>query len=199
MAPLSGTRLTMDSAASQTEKARAAGVLMPPGNGFRTTRTLGPVSPHATVELLRYWNLLWARGWLIASVTIVVALAFGVYARFYETKLYRAEALVTPIAPGDDSGELGLSSLGSYGSSGGLTALLGFGGAGDNVVSAERYLAIMQSYDFGVTLARQHNLGEQLAGAHAAKMTPWQLHTLLNSRFSFEYDYRSGNLSLYFI
>jgi Chain length determinant protein len=199
MASLSGTRRTMDSAASQTEKARAAGVLMPPGNGFRTTRTLGPVSPHATVELLRYWNLLWARRWLIASVTIVVALAFGVYARFYETKLYRAEALVTPIAPGDDSGELGLNSLGSYGSSGGLTALLGFGGAGDNVVSAERYLAIMQSYDFGVTLARQHNLGEQLAGAHAAKMTPWQLHTLLNSRFSFEYDYRSGNLSLYFI
>jgi hypothetical protein len=156
-------------------------------------------SQHATVELLRYWNLLWARKWVIVGLTLIAAAGLGSYTRFCKQKLYRAEALVTPTAPGDDSDELGISPMGGLGFSGGLGALLGVSGPGDNVVAAERYLAIMQSFDFGVTLAKKYNLTPELAGPKAASMTPWKVHEMMNGRFSYEYDYKSGNLELYFI
>jgi hypothetical protein len=145
--------------------------------------------------LLRYSNLLWAHKWIIIGITLATVLAAGMYTRFCKVKLYRAEAVITPTAPGDDS-ELGLSSMGGLGAAGGLGAILGFGGAGDNVVTAQRYIAIMQSYDFGVSLAKRYGLAAQLS---AAPMTSWQMHEMLNGRFSSDYDYKSGNLSLYFI
>lgn len=154
---------------------------------------------HATVEMLRYWNLLWARKWLIMAVTIAMALGVGSYTRFCKVKLYRAEALVTPTAPGDGGDELGLSPMGGVAGAGGLGMLLGFSGPGDNVVIAERYMAIMRSYAFGTALAARYGLARRLAGARAASLTPWRIHMLLNERFDFEYDYRSGNLTLYFI
>jgi uncharacterized protein involved in exopolysaccharide biosynthesis len=72
-------------------------------------------SQHATVELLRYWNLLWARKWVIVGLTLIAAAGLGSYTRFCKQKLYRAEALVTPTAPGDDSDELGISPMGGLG------------------------------------------------------------------------------------
>jgi hypothetical protein len=172
----------------------AAIALRPNGNGHAHT-TMLTESQHATVELLRYWNLLWAPKWIIIGITLAAALSAGMYTRFCKVKLYRAEAVITPTAPGDDS-ELGLSSMGGLGGAGGLGMILGFGGAGDNVVTAQRYIAIMQSYDFGVSLAKRHGLAAQLSDA---PMSPWQVHKTLNGRFSSDYDYKSGNLTLYFI
>jgi hypothetical protein len=62
----------------------------------------------------------------------------------------------------------------------------------------------MESYDFGLDLIQRHNLvpvltqGRAISGSPAAP-GPWRLHLNLNSRFSSEYDYRTGNLTLYFI
>jgi hypothetical protein len=155
----------------------------------------------AAIELLRYWNLLWRRRWLIGGLTLIAALAAGMITRFYCTKWYRAEAVITPLGPGEeaDSG-LGESPFGEVA---GIGALLGIGAAGDNVVSAERFVTIMESYDFGLGLIQRDNLvallaqPELLAGSSGAP-TPWRLHLLLNSRFTSEYDYRTGNLTLYF-
>ena len=33
-------------------------------------------SDRAALELLRYWNLLWRRRWLIGAITLVIARAF---------------------------------------------------------------------------------------------------------------------------
>ena len=71
------------------------------------------------------------------------------------------------------------------------------------MVAAERFVAIMESYDFGLDLIQRHNLVPVLtqnaafAGSPSAP-TPWRLHLELDSRFDSEYDYRTGNLTLYF-
>ena len=192
MALKRGNGWLMDSAQRQETAALA------PPNGHAPT-TMLTESQHATVELLRYWNLLWERKWIIIAITLAASLSAGLYTRFYKVKLYRAQAMITPTAPGDDS-ELGLSSMGGLEAAGGLGAILGMGGAGDNVVTAQRYIAIMQSYDFGVSLAKRYGLAARLGGASPGdKLDDWQLHELLNGRFSSDYDYKSGNLTLYFI
>jgi Chain length determinant protein len=159
-------------------------------------------SDRAALELLRYWNLVWRRRWLIGGVALVVALGVGMVTRLYCRKWYRADAVITPLGPGEevDSG-LGDSPFGGVA---GISALLGIGAAGDNVVTAERFVAIMESYDFGLDLIQRYNLvpvltqGRASSGSPAAP-APWRLHLELNSRFNSEYDYRTGNLTLYFI
>ncbi|HVC44919.1 MAG TPA: Wzz/FepE/Etk N-terminal domain-containing protein [Candidatus Binataceae bacterium] len=179
-----------------------AGAGAPPGagrgwaNGYGHRQRLSE-SQHAAVELLRYWSVLWRRRWLIGGLTIAVALGVGLYVRLGAVKWYRAMAVVTPVAPGEElDSQIGENPLGGMS---GLGALFGVGGPGDNVVTAERYITIMQSYNFGVGLARRNALTSALAGAQAATITPWQLHMLMNARFSTEYDYRTGNLTLYFL
>ena len=76
--------------------------------------------------------------------------------RFYCSKWYRAEAVITPLGPGEEAD----SGLGDspFGGVAGISALLGIGAAGDNVVAAERFVTIMESYDFGLALMQRHNL-----------------------------------------
>ncbi|HTT75068.1 MAG TPA: Wzz/FepE/Etk N-terminal domain-containing protein [Candidatus Binataceae bacterium] len=158
-------------------------------------------SDQAALELLRYWNLLWRRRWLIGGVTLAIALGVGLVTRFYCCKWYRAETVITPLGPGEEA-DSGLSESPFEGVAG-LSALLGIGAAGDNVVAAERFVAIMESYDFGLDLIQRNNLvpvltrGRSFSGSPSAP-TPWRLHLELNSRFTSEYDYRTGNLTLYF-
>lgn len=159
-------------------------------------------SDRAALELLRYWNLLWRRRWLIGGVTLMVALGVGMVTRFYCRKWYRAEAVITPLGPGEEA-DSGLGDSPFEGVAG-ISALLGIGAAGDNVVAAERFVAIMESYDFGLDLIRRHNLVPVLTQRRALSGSltapaPWRLHLELNSRFNSEYDYRTGNLTLYFI
>src|ERR1700677_3426820 len=158
-------------------------------------------SDRAALELLRYWSLLWRRRWLIGGMTLVIALGVGMGTRLYCLKWYRAQAVITPLGPAEEAD----SGLGDspFGGVAGISALLGIGAAGDNVVAAERFVAIMESYDFGLDLIQRHNLVSVLtqnrafAGSPAAP-TPWRLHLELDSRFSSEYDYLTGNLTLYF-
>jgi hypothetical protein len=60
-------------------------------------------SDRAALELLRYWNLLWRPRWLIGGVTLVVALGVRMVTRFYCRKWYRAEAVITPLGPGEEA------------------------------------------------------------------------------------------------
>ncbi|MGH7934663.1 MAG: Wzz/FepE/Etk N-terminal domain-containing protein [Candidatus Binataceae bacterium] len=169
------------------------------GNGYGHTTQLTE-SQQATIEMLHYWNLLWVHKWWIGALTIAVALAFGCYTKYESVKWYRARAVITPVAPGQDleSGDLsgGLGQMG--GGMGGLTALLGIAGPGDNVVIAQRYIAIMESAQFGVDLVKRYGLVSTLDPAGGHDDTFWRLHELINSRFSSDYDYQSGDLTLYF-
>lgn len=153
----------------------------------------------ATVELLRYLNLLWKHKRLIIGLTVAVAAAFGLYAKFVHPKLYRAQALITPklVMSDSDAGFGAISALGGFGA-GGLGSLLGID-TGNNAVTAQRYIAIMRSYDFTTSLARKYNLAPVIAGPKARTIAPWRLHEMMNSRLSFAYDYTSGNLELYFL
>jgi Chain length determinant protein len=154
-------------------------------HGSRALPRAGALSDadRAALELIRYTKLLWRRRWLIGGVALIAALGVGLVTCFYCTKWYRAEAVITPLGPGEeaDSG-LGESPFGEVA---GIGALLGIGAAGDNVVTAERFVTIMESYDFGLALVQRHNLmplltpSGVLSGSSDAP-TPWRLHLLLN-------------------
>ncbi|MDB5108625.1 MAG: lipopolysaccharide biosynthesis protein [Candidatus Binatus sp.] len=157
---------------------------------------------HATLQLLRHLSLLWSRWITIVLVTIGVGLGYGLYTKFLTVKWYRAQATITPIPPdqglsiGTGAGDM-LEGVG-----GGLGSLLSFGGASDSVTLAERYIAIMDSYAFTTDLINRYHLTQTIVGVrskNAPTVTKWSLHKQIASRFSAEYDYKSANLSLYFL
>ncbi|MGB8683520.1 MAG: hypothetical protein WCD12_11615 [Candidatus Binatus sp.] len=156
----------------------------------------------ATLQLLYYIDLLRSRWLLIASLTIGIGLGYGLYTKFLTVKWYRAQAIVTPVSP-----EEGLS-MGTGGPSdmvdglgGGIASILEGGGA-DTVTLAQRYTAIMNSYAFTTGLVEKYHLEHNIIGVRSPKaptVTKWSVHTMIADRFSTEYDYKSGNLTLYFL
>jgi hypothetical protein len=157
---------------------------------------------HATLQLLYYIDLLRSRWILIASLTLGIGLGYGLYTKFLTVKWYRAQAILTPVSP-----QAGLS-LGNGpggdmvdGLGGGIASILEGGGA-DTVTLAERYTAIMNSYAFTTDLVDKYHLEHNIVGVrspNAPTVTKWSVHTMITDRFSTEYDYKSGNLTLYFL
>ena len=157
---------------------------------------------HATLQLLYYIDLLRSRWLLIASLTIGIGLSYGLHTKFLTVKWYRAQAIVTPVAP-----EAGLS-MGTGGAGdmvdglgGGIASILEGGGA-DTVTLAERYTAIMNSYAFTTDLVNKYHLEHNIIGVHspnAPTVTKWSVHTMIADRFNTDYDFKSGNLTLYFM
>jgi hypothetical protein len=156
----------------------------------------------ATLQLLYYIDLLRSRWLLIASLTIGIGLGYGLYTKFLTVKWYRAQAIVTPVSP-----DLGLS-MGTGpggdmvdGLGGGIASILE-GGGSDTITLAERYTAIMNSYAFTTDLVNKYHLEHTIIGVRSPKaptVTKWSVHTMIADRFSTEYDYKSGNLTLYFL
>jgi Chain length determinant protein len=156
---------------------------------------------YSTLQLLRYLNLLRSRWILIVTVTLGFGLGYGLYTKFLTVKWYRAQTTITPtgiqsVGFGGGAGSDMIDGMG-----GGLASLLSFGG-GDSVTTAERYIAIMNSYAFTTNLIARYQLTRNIIGVrskNAPTQSKWSLHTALVSRFTTEYDYKSGNLSLYFL
>jgi LPS O-antigen subunit length determinant protein (WzzB/FepE family) len=159
-------------------------------------------SEYAAVELFRYGALLWQHRWLVIGVPLAIALAAGLFAKFAMTKVWRAQTIATPVSATENAqNEVG-GSLDALGGMGGLSALLGFAGQSNNAIVAERYMAIMKSFAFTMSLVERYHLDRPiLAEEHEdpAKITQWKLYKLIQSRFQCEYDYKSGNLTLYFM
>jgi hypothetical protein len=157
---------------------------------------------HATLQFLYYVDLLRSRWILIASLTIGIGLGYGLYTKFLTVKWYRAQAIVTPVPP-----EEGLS-LATGGASdmmdglgGGIASLLE-GGSADTVTLAERYTAIMNSYAFTTDLVNKYHLEHNIVGVrskNAPTVTKWSVHQMIVDRFNTEFDFKSGNLTLYFM
>ncbi len=157
---------------------------------------------HATLQLLYYVDLLRSRWLLIASFTIGIGLGYGLYTKFLTVKWYRAQAIVTPVQP-EASLSMGTGAAGDVvdGLGGGIASILSGGGA-DTVTLAERYTAIMNSYAFTTDLVNKYHLEHNIIGVqspNAPTVTKWSVHTMIADRFSTEYDYKSGNLTLYFL
>jgi len=154
----------------------------------------------ATLEMLRYWRLLRHRILFIAGATIAVSLAVGCYTKFFATKVYRAKAVVTPVAPSQSwAGTSGVAPGENFGA--GMGALLGFGAEGDNALTSQRYIAIMHSYAFTTELVKRYQLRAKLlkdSGEKPPKVSDWQLYRKLGGSFQTDYDYKSGNMTLYF-
>ncbi|HZC46633.1 MAG TPA: Wzz/FepE/Etk N-terminal domain-containing protein [Candidatus Acidoferrum sp.] len=154
------------------------------------------------LQLLHYVELLWSRGILIAALTIGIGLGYGLYTKFLTEKWYRATAIITPVA--SEQG-LSLSSGGASdavdGLGGGIASILEGGGA-DTVTLAERDTAIMNSYAFTTDLVAKYHLEHKIIGVRSATaptVTKWSVHTAIADRFSTDYDFKSGNLTLYFM
>jgi hypothetical protein len=157
---------------------------------------------HATLQLLYYVDLLRSRWILIASLTIGIGLGYGLYTKFLTIKWYRAQAIITPVDPqaglaiGTGATSDMMDSLG-----GGIASILEGGGA-DTVTLAERYTAIMNSYAFTTDLVSKYHLEHNIVGVrskNAPTVTKWSVHEIINDRFNSEYDFKSGNLTLYFL
>jgi hypothetical protein len=169
-----------------------------PAGGARLSDT-----QYAALHLLHYLRLLWSRKLIILVVTIGAGLAYGLFTKFFAVKFYRAQAVIAPVSsepsfgPASDSGDL-MDSLGG----GGIMSLFNLAGGGDTAVIAERYLSIMNSYAFTTDLIKRYNLERNIVGVqskNAPTISRWSMHRNLVSRFASEYDFKSGNLLLYFL
>jgi len=153
------------------------------------------------VQLLRYWNLLRARWILIVVATVGTTLLVGLYTKYFMEKVYRAETVITPVPPGQSlASSSALGGIDSMG--GGMLSLFRFGGEGDNTTTAQRYIAIMRSFSFTTELARRYGVDKEIAareGVDPAQLSPWKLNDALKDSIDAEYDYKTGNLMIYFL
>ena len=156
---------------------------------------------YTTLQLLRHFDLLRARWSLIAVLTIGIGLGYGLYTKFLTVKWYRAQAIVTPVPPQEGLSMAVSASDMVNGLGGGIASLFGVGAA-DTLTLAQRYTAIMNSYAFTTDLVNRYHLEHNIIGVrskNAPTVTKWLVHTMITDRFSTEYDFKSGNLTLYFM
>jgi hypothetical protein len=158
----------------------------------------------AILEAARVIRLLSGHAFLILAVTLAVAAYVGIRDKFYSVKWYRAQAVITPVSPdstlASSIGEVGTTGIG--GGAAGLAEMLNFGGESDNVTISERYIAIMNSYAFTTDLINRYHLDRKIVrttAGHVPHLSPWKMHEKIDGRFQTYYDYRSGNLTLYYI
>ncbi len=187
----------MDPSGSNGHSTSAAGAnASAAGAGARLTE-----AQYATLQLLHYVDLLRARWILIATLTIGIGLGYGLYTKYLTVKWYRALAIVTPVPP-EEGLSVGSGSASDMvgGLGGGIASLLVSGE--DTIALAERYTAIMNSYAFTTDLVKKYHLEHNIIGVqskNAPTVTKWSIHRIIADRFTTEYDFKSGNLTLYFM
>lgn len=191
---------------------------MTPGleNGYRggasaaPSRSNGAAAPTqfsdgqlAILEVVRVARLLLRRSILIVAVTLAVGGYVGIRDKFFSVKWYRAQALITPVSPDATlASSVGEGTSTGVGGVSGLAEMFSFGGESDNVTISERYIAIMNSYAFTIDLINRYHLDRKIvttSTGHVPHLSPWKIHEQIVGRFQTDYDYRSGNLALYFM
>lgn len=141
-----------------------------------------------------YLRTLVSRWRLILGCTVLAGAAALLITKFAVTPLYRAEAILRPVAEQAEMGRLQgpLGFGGSYGSS---FLLGGFGMADER---AEEYMAILRSYEFTTSLINRYHLAAQLDAGGKSRDPAWHRYGLMRGRFQCQYDRMSGNMTLYF-
>ncbi len=159
--------------------------------------------PHATVELLKYWRVLKPHRNLIVIATFVAMAGTVLVNIFLVTTLYQAKTIIAPMSPDSQTGirSAGNNLLSSAGEGiGGLAMSLM--GKSDTEQLAAQDVAILNTYDFTMNLVKRFQLANKIIvrdGRNPAQMTPWKIYGRINDRFNTEYDFKSANLTLYYI
>jgi hypothetical protein len=157
----------------------------------------------AILEVVRIARLFLRRSILIVAVTVAVAGYVAIRDKYFSVKWYRAQALITPVSPDATlASSVGEGASTGVGGISGLAEMFSFGGESDNVTISERYMAIMSSYAFTIDLINRYHLDRKIVKTetgHVPHLSPWKMHQAITGRFQTDYDYRSGNLALYFI
>ncbi|HUY27902.1 MAG TPA: hypothetical protein VMV27_10825 [Candidatus Binataceae bacterium] len=157
----------------------------------------------AIFELMRVARLLLRRAIPIILITVAVAGYVAIRDKYYSVKWYRAQALITPVSPDATlASSVGEGATPGAGGASGLAEMFNLSGESDNVSISERYIAIMSSYAFTTDLINCYHLDRKIvktAAGHVPNLSPWQMYQAITGRFKTDYDYRSGNLTLYFV
>lgn len=190
----------MDPSGSIGQSTSSAGTNASAGGADATAHLTD--AQYSTLRFLHYVDLLRARWILITTLTIGIGLGYGLYTKYLTVKWYRAQATITPVPP-EEGLSMGTGTAGDMvgGLGGGIASLLGGGGA-DTITLAERYTAIMNSYAFTTDLVNKYHLEHSIIGVqskNAPIVTKWSVHMKIADRFSTEYDFKSGNLTMYFM
>ena len=157
-----------------------------------------------TVDLAPYIIKLRERWRTIASAAVTASAVTALITGFVLPKWYRASAVIRPIStPAVESRiSVFLGGLGGGfgGGLGGLAASLGAGGESD----AQEYIAILQGFQFNLSLAERNNLSAELMKPgwlgflHPSSDPHWTIYRVLEKRFDCEYSIKTGNITLYF-
>lgn len=157
----------------------------------------------AILEVVRVARLLLRHSILIVAVTLAVGGYVGIRDKYFSVKWYRAQALITPVSPDATlASSVGEGASTGIGGMSGLAEMFSMGGESDNISISERYIAIMTSYAFTIDLINRYHLDRKIVTTntgHVPHLSPWKMHEAIVGRFQTDYDYRSGNLALYFI
>jgi hypothetical protein len=167
----------------------------------------------ANASLCGYWLML--RPWLrvVTTLTLVTAVAVFVLDKYVRTQWYQATAIIRPASREGPISPLAMM-LGSTSLATSLGALTGGGGLGDEIADdVAKYMTLMKSYRFTVSLVERHKLQPMLyRRSEISRLThpfaklpasPEALHWIwykgMLSRFSYHYDEPKGNLILHFM
>jgi hypothetical protein len=151
-------------------------------------------------DLFFYLLLLRRRLGFILFASAGVFVATGLIAKFAIARWYQARAVIRPVTQSMVQGRL----IGGPLPIGGSLGLGMLGGEASN--EAQKYLTILNSYAFMITLADKHHLRARLGQSPArgwfdlAKKqdSKWHTYRMLQARFYCDFSPRTGNLSLYY-
>ena len=167
---------------------------LPDANEGHSTRRL--IADSAAAEFIHYAELLSQRWRLILGATFVVALAMAMAVRVGMPKYYRAQATITPEPPKKWLSDMtGVSN--DKASSSEMLQMLTRPDQTDNTLVSQRLVATLRSYTFTTDLQERYRLVSPVTDSNETR-TAWQLFQKISANFDCEYDFVSGNLTLYY-
>ena len=132
---------------------------------------MNPAEPVAidndTIDVIALWRLLWGNRFLLAAVAGVFGIAAVVYALLL-TPIYRAEAVITPVA----SGGLADTASSLAGRFGGLASLAGID-VGSSSVAGQEAHAVLESRRLLEEFVRRNDLVDVLVPPGSEQSTVW--------------------------
>ncbi len=167
----------------------------------------------ANASLFGYWLILRPRLRVVAALTLVVVATVYVLDKYVRTQWYQATAIIRPASREGPISPLA-TMIGSTSLAASLSALTNVGGLGDEIANdAAKYMTLLKSYGFTVSLVERHNLQPMLyRKSEISRLThpfaklpasPETLHWIwykgMRARFSYHYNEPDGNLILHFM
>jgi hypothetical protein len=154
------------------------------------------IADSAAAEFIHYAELLARRWRLIMGASFAIGFAVALVVRFCVPKYYRAQSTITPEPPKKWLGEMTGVSSGATASSE-LLQMLTRPDQTDNSLVSQRFVATMRSYTFTTDLQDRYRVVSPVTDSNETR-TAWQIYQKISGNFDCEYDFITGNLTLYY-